>query len=137
MIEYPFVYALQPAGHPDSAFPVPTRMRYDPDDPWAVTIIFSVPQGDGTFNETIWVFARDLLIEAFDGPVGAGDIKVWIDEDGEKFNLMLRSPDGQAHVWTDTDSLRIFLNHTTQMVPVGGESDKLNIEKELHDLMEQ
>lgn len=135
MIEHPFIYALVPSGDPELMLPIPTRMSYDPDDPWAVTIKFDVPQPDGSFSETVWVFARDLLIEAFEGPVGAGDIKVWIEDD-EKLNIMLRAPEGTAHVWTDIDSVRIFLNHTTQIVPVGSEIDKIDFEREIQQLME-
>lgn len=134
-IEYPFVYALVPRDNPMVALPIPTRMSYEPEDPWAITIAFDVPQPNGGTVETVWTFARELLIDAFSGPAGLGDIKIWI-EDGEQFHIQLTSNEGQAHVWTDVDSVRAFLNHTTQIVPRGEESSKVNLDKELRELME-
>lgn len=114
--------------------PVPARLSYRADDPYAVTASFDVGAGE----PVRWVFARDLLDEGMVGPAGDGDVIVSPEvEEGELvIRLHLRSPDGAAVLTARADDVLLFLGETYAMVPAGRESDFLDIEALLSGLRE-
>lgn len=106
-------------------------LSYDVQDPFAVSAAFA---GDGTTIE--WVFARDLLINGLQTPSGEGDVHVW-PASGEAQDVVfisLCSPDGRAVLEADADDLRSFLDCTLDLVPVGCESQYVDIDTELASL---
>ena len=108
--------------------PLRVALRYGIDDPFAVTASFA---GDGMTIE--WVFARDLLVGGLERPCGEGDVRVWPSW-GAGHDLVLislTSPDGQALLEGDAHVLRAFLARTLELVPVGGESEHVNVDSEL------
>ena len=52
-------------------------------------------------------------------------------------NIELSSPFGQAHFEAPVKEIADFLGKTYQMVPAGQETDHVNVEAELTDLLRQ
>ncbi|MGZ8737285.1 MAG: SsgA family sporulation/cell division regulator [Nocardioides sp.] len=109
---------------PHGATPVEAELRYDPADPYAVSITFLV-RG----SEVVWVFGRDLLLHGVTEPVGDGDVQVLpsIDADGRAQVLVsLTAPSGQALVEVRARDVHDFLALTAQAVWPGTEGDRLS-----------
>ena len=51
---------------------LPASLVYDPEDPYAVALVFHASEGDVT-----WMVARELLVTGASGPAGDGDVMVW------------------------------------------------------------
>lgn len=79
---------------PERSIPVPARLAYRTDDPYAVHITFHI----GSEAPVHWTFARELLVEGVFRPVGEGDVRIRPGRaDGHAvIRLALRSPDGEA-----------------------------------------
>jgi hypothetical protein len=106
--------------------PIESEMHYDPSDPYAVTAVFLTGS-----SEVRWTFGRDLLLEGVQEPAGDGDVHVWpcMDADGGEVVLVeLCSPDGEALVQARAGELSSFLDRVTTAVPVGSESDLLDLD---------
>ena len=52
-------------------------------------------------------------------------------------NLKISSPSGQAHFEASVKEISDFLRHTYQVVPAGEESNHIDLEAELTDLLRQ
>jgi hypothetical protein len=128
--------------------PLVASMFYSGSDPYAVRMAFHV----GTDEPVEWIFARDLLAAGIESRQGEGDVHVWPSsgsgslsadlglpgsaEPGEKvLNIELSSPFGQAHFEAPAQAMAAFLRRTYQIVPPGQESDHIDIEAELNDLL--
>jgi hypothetical protein len=61
------------------------QLRYDVDDPYAVTMVFASDE-----VEVRWTFGRDLLLDGLDQPSGEGDVHLrpCLDSDGHAVVLM-------------------------------------------------
>jgi len=106
---------------PDEPTPLVAELRYDPADPYAVSMAFLK---DGV--EVVWVFARGLLLRGVYEPVGVGDVQVFpsVDADGHAVvALVLRAPTGSALVEGKTRDFLDFLAQTTRAVWPGTERD--------------
>lgn len=106
---------------------------YDLADPFAVTVTFCTPQGD-----LPWTFARDLLVRGLDGPNGDGDVHVWpsITARGRAVVLVeLSSPDGHLVAQARTDEVHRFLTRTLALVPAGTESEHLDVDRLVGQLL--
>ncbi|CAM5284970.1 SsgA family sporulation/cell division regulator [Streptomyces tanashiensis] len=57
---------------PERSIPVPARLSYRTDDPYAVHITFHV----GTDHPVNWTFARELLVEGVFRACGHGDVRI-------------------------------------------------------------
>jgi hypothetical protein len=109
---------------PQGATPVEAELRYDPADPYAVSIAFLVHG-----REVVWVFGRDLLLHGVTEPVGDGDVQVLpsIDADGRAQVLVsLAAPTGHALVEAPARDVHRFLALTAQAVWPGTEGDRLS-----------
>jgi Streptomyces sporulation and cell division protein, SsgA len=128
--------------------PLVASLYYSGRDPYAVRMAFHV----GTDEPVEWIFARDLLAAGIDSRQGEGDVQVWpsarscaeTDDldviggaEGAVLNIELSSPFGQAHFEAPARAMSAFLRRTYQIVPAGQESDYIDIEAELHDLLRQ
>jgi hypothetical protein len=105
---------------------VPADLRYDANDPFAVTLAIGPPASPIT-----WVFARELLQEGLLEPCGDGDVHVWPfpREDGEEVLLIeLVSTDGQALLEGDPAEVASFLALTHTFVAPGEESAYVDID---------
>jgi Streptomyces sporulation and cell division protein, SsgA len=108
-------------------------LGYSPADPYAVTATFRTSGGD-----VVWTFARDLIIGGLTAPTGDGDVHVWpcLDTSGRAVVIIeLNSPDGELLVQVPTQDLYRFVNRTLTSVPVGGESDFMDIDLLVSQLM--
>lgn len=119
--------------------PLVGSLYYSREDPYAIRVAFHV----GLDEPVEWIFARELLSAGMDGAEGAGDVKVWPSNDsqgglpGTILNLQLSSPYGQAHFEVPADEVATFLVRTYQLVPAGRESEHVDVEAELTDLLRQ
>ncbi|BBH16008.1 hypothetical protein Back2_02950 [Nocardioides baekrokdamisoli] len=105
---------------------VPTTMSYDKTDPYAVTLTFHAGSGD-----VVWMMARHLLLQGLTSPAGEGDIKVYpsIDEDARAVTVLdFSSPNGHLVGQAPTRELQEFVAESIAVVPVGTESDFLDLD---------
>ena len=106
---------------------------YDPADPFAVTVTFRTAYGD-----VAWTFARDLLLDGVDSPVGDGDVHVWPSEDDDGRPVVvveLESDDGQLLAQAPRWAVRRFVSRTLRAVPSGTESELLDLDAVLDALL--
>jgi hypothetical protein len=131
--------------------PLVASLYYSGRDPYAVRMAFHV----GTDEPVEWIFARDLLAAGINSRQGEGDVQVWpsshscadtarpdatgtADTEGNAvLNIELSSPFGRAHFEAPTRAMAAFLDRTYQVVPADQESDFIDIETELNDLLRQ
>ncbi|MEU2772385.1 SsgA family sporulation/cell division regulator [Streptomyces sp. NPDC007162] len=120
---------------PERSIPVPARLRYRSDDPYAVHVSFHITSDFPVH----WTFARDLLVEGVFRPSGHGDVRVWPTKaEGRSVVLMaLSSPDGDALLEAPTAQVSAWLERTLRAVPPGAESARLGIDDALDQLLAQ
>ena len=84
-----------------------------------------------------WIFSRDLLSAGLHGPAGEGDVQVWPGDDHglDVLNIALSSPFGQAHFEAPTAAIADFLDRTFRVIPAGSESDFIDVDTELDELL--
>ena len=132
--------------------PLVASMYYNDSDPYAVRMAFHV----GTDEPVEWIFARDLIAAGIESRHGEGDVQVWPSPvscaetenldvigsaeasgttTGTVLNIELSSPFGQAHFEAPAQEMSAFLQRTFQIVPAGTESNFIDIETELDDLL--
>ena len=105
---------------------VPTTLEYRADDPYAVSLTFHSSAGD-----VEWMVARTLLLQGLAAPTGDGDVKVYpsIDDDARAVAVLdFSSPDGRLVAEACTHDLQTFLARTFATVPVGTESQHLDLD---------
>jgi hypothetical protein len=120
---------------PERSIPVPARLGYRSEDPYAVHITFHI----NSEHPVDWTFARDLLVEGVFRPCGHGDVRVWPTKvDGRSVVLMaLSSPDGEALLEAPVPQVSAWLERTLRVVPPGAEGGRLGIDDELDQLLAQ
>ncbi|GGY53586.1 SsgA family sporulation/cell division regulator [Streptomyces djakartensis] len=120
---------------PEHRIPVPARLGYVTDDPYAVQVTFHV----GSVYAVTWTFARDLLVEGVFRPCGQGDVRVWpAKSEGRGVVLMaLSSPDGDALLQAPVAHVSAWLERTLRAVPPGTEAERLRLDDELDELLAQ
>ncbi|MFH9082822.1 SsgA family sporulation/cell division regulator [Streptomyces sp. NPDC017673] len=120
---------------PERSVPVPARLAYRSDDPYAVHITFHIDSA----HPVDWTFARDLLVEGVFRPCGHGDVRVWPTKtDGRGAVLMaLSSPDGDALLQAPVRQVSAWLERTLRAVPPGTEGGRLGIDDALDHLLAQ
>jgi hypothetical protein len=119
---------------PDSTtIPLVASMEYAADDPYAIRVAFYV----GNDEPVEWIFARELLTVGIVRRVGEGDVQVWpVDSISDHIlNIALSSPFGDALFEAPLLPLADFLHRTYQIVPAGRESEFVDLEAELDDLL--
>ncbi|MFF5550007.1 SsgA family sporulation/cell division regulator [Streptomyces olivaceoviridis] len=120
---------------PERSVPVPARLAYRSDDPYAVHITFHIDSA----HPVDWTFARDLLVEGVFRPCGDGDVRMWpAKADGRAVVLMaLSSPDGDALLQAPVPQVSAWLERTLRAVPPGTEGGLLGIDDALDHLLAQ
>ena len=118
---------------PERSIPVPARLSYRTEDPYAVHITFHI----GSDHPVNWTFARELLVEGVFRPCGHGDVRVWPTKvAGRGVVLMaLSSPDGDALLEAPASQITAWLERTLRAVPPGSEADRLGIDAGLAELL--
>jgi Streptomyces sporulation and cell division protein, SsgA len=117
--------------------PVAASFYYSREDPYAIRVDFHLDL-DWPVE---WTFARDLLSMGMVGCEGIGNVRVWPSAGpvggapGGVVNIELSSQSGQARFEAPAEEISDFVRRTWQIVPAGVESDHLNFEAELADLL--
>jgi hypothetical protein len=108
---------------------VAAHLRYDTRDPFAVCVSFDA----GGTERIEWTFARELLDQGLWQSTGDGDVRVW-PRGGAVF-LALCSPSGKAILETPRPAVADFVARTQRLVPVGRESEFIDLDRELDGLL--
>ncbi|KUL79537.1 MULTISPECIES: SsgA family sporulation/cell division regulator [Streptomyces] len=118
---------------PERSVPVPARLGYHSDDPYAVHVTFHITSAQPVH----WTFSRDLLVEGVFRPCGHGDVRVWpTKSEGRSVVLMaLSSPDGDALLEAPAAQVSAWLERTLRVVPPGTEAGQLGIDDALDELL--
>ncbi|MEU1404507.1 SsgA family sporulation/cell division regulator [Streptomyces sp. NPDC005728] len=118
---------------PERSVPVPARLGFRSDDPYAIHITFHI----NSEHPVNWTFARELLVEGVFRPCGHGDVRVWPAKvDGRSVVLMaLSSPDGDALLEAPSAQVSAWLERTLRVVPPGSEGGQLGIDDALDQLL--
>ncbi len=109
--------------------PVVTRWTYRADDPFAVSL--AVRTRHDRWVE--WLVARDLVVEALSGPTGIGDVRMTpqLVQGYDIVEIEIRSGDGRAVLEVDRDLLRGFVEASTEIVALGDESGRMDLDGEI------
>jgi hypothetical protein len=115
------------------AVPLVASLYYSAGDPYAILMAFHV----GAEDPVEWIFSRDLLAQGLHRPAGEGDVQVWPGDDHGLgvLNIALSSPFGQAHFEAPRSAVADFLNRTFGIIPPGRESDFIDVDGELDELL--
>ncbi|MEU3031407.1 SsgA family sporulation/cell division regulator [Streptomyces incarnatus] len=118
---------------PERSIPVPARLAYRSDDPYAVHVVFHI----NSEFPVHWTFARELLVEGVFRPCGHGDVRVWPTKSGGRSVVLmaLSSPDGDALLEAPTPQVSAWLERTLRVVPPGTEGGQLGIDDALDQLL--
>ena len=117
--------------------PLVASLFYFSEDPYAIRVVFH----EGADEPVEWTFARDLLSTGLQERIGPGDVTVWpsADSDGGArgcvLNIELSSPFGQAHFEASARRISDFLRRTYQIIPIGEESEHIDFEAGLKELL--
>lgn len=118
---------------PERSIPVPARLTYLTEDPYAVHIAFHI----GSDAPVHWTFARDLLVEGVFRPCGHGDVRIWPTkvEGRSVICVALTSPDGNALLEVPSAAVATWVERTLRIVAPGTESERLGIDEALAELL--
>ncbi|MFF5785911.1 SsgA family sporulation/cell division regulator [Streptomyces sp. NPDC012693] len=112
---------------------VPATLRYDREDPFAVTMAFPPPATlEGV--EVSWAFARELLVQGVERPAGDGDVRLR-PYGYDRTVVEFHAPEGVAMVHVRTSELRRFLERSQHLVPTGREHRYLDWDEDLARLL--
>jgi Streptomyces sporulation and cell division protein, SsgA len=77
--------------------------------------------------------ARDLVVEALTSPAGIGDIRLTpqIVQGYDIVEIEIRSCDGRAVLEVDRDLLRGFIEASCEIVALGDESGRMDLDGEI------
>jgi hypothetical protein len=118
---------------PERGVPVPARLTYRTNDPYAVHVTFHI----GSDNPVRWTFARELMVEGVFRPCGNGDVRIWpARAEGRNLILMaLSSPDGDALLEAPGHLVSAWLERTLRIVPPGTETARLDLDDGIAGLL--
>ncbi|MFJ5644882.1 SsgA family sporulation/cell division regulator [Streptomyces sp. NPDC093223] len=110
--------------------PVLAHLSYDPEDPFAVTAMFTL---DGRVLAR-WRLDREMLNESLRGPVGVGDVRLRPVRQGRWREVRMDFlgdplPGGERHhavVFAWAPALASFLGDTYMAVPPGREEVRMD-----------
>ncbi|MFF9349912.1 SsgA family sporulation/cell division regulator [Streptomyces sp. NPDC014734] len=118
---------------PERSIPIPARLEYRTQDPFAVHVAFHI----GSDFPVHWTFARDLLVEGVFRPCGHGDVRIWptkVDRRNVIF-VALTSPDGNALLEMPSAAVAAWVERTLRLVPPGTETERLCLDEALAELL--
>ncbi|MFD7537460.1 MULTISPECIES: SsgA family sporulation/cell division regulator [unclassified Streptomyces] len=118
---------------PDMHVPVPARLYYKKTDPYAVQFSFDITPDD----VIVWTFARELLDQGLTASAGIGDVKIAPSgpHQSRRFSIELESPSGYALLEGPAASVKAWLAKTFEVVPAGRESESVDIDSWLDELL--
>lgn len=121
-----------------TVLPLTAGLFYTNRNPYAIRIAFFTGHGE----RVEWTFARDLLSTGLEGAAGLGDVRVWPSPGAligfrRMLNLEISSPSGMARFEVPAKDVKNFLRRTYEIVPAAGESEHIDIEAGLNDLLRE
>jgi hypothetical protein len=138
------------SGPEHTIMPLMAGLHYASADPYAIRMAFHV----GTGEPVEWALSRDLLAAALVSPQGIGDVRAWpsaapggpaaggAEEEtaagpqaARVLHLEMSSPFGHAQFQASAAAVAAFLQKTYAIVPAGRESDFLDFDAELTELL--
>lgn len=113
--------------------PLRAEFRFDPDMPAVVTVGFLIERGPSL----TWHFGRELLHRGLTAMSGTGDVRMWPTTPGERETawLLIESPEVEALFELPTAPLAQWLGATYRIVPAEAETDALNWDDFLAELL--
>jgi Streptomyces sporulation and cell division protein, SsgA len=127
--------ALPSPSGKDTVVEMPGELRFEPTDPFAVTLTVLAPG-----SPVRWKIARDLLLHGCYERVGEGDVRIepGVDAAGRAVVLIrLDPPRGSAVLTTPTVAIVDFLDRVLAAVPIGTESEHLDVDRVIHLLLQE
>jgi Streptomyces sporulation and cell division protein, SsgA len=135
------------SGPEQAIVPLMAGLHYASADPYAIRVAFYA----GTGEPVEWALSRDLLAAALVSPQGTGDVRAWPSAapggpaaggawEGAAAGLLhleVSSPSGRALFQASAAAVAVFLEKTYAIVPAGRESDFLDLDAELAELLGQ
>jgi len=130
---------------PDLSVPLKAGLFYSRQDPYAVRMSLDA----GRAEPVEWFLSRDLLTAALHSRQGIGDVRAWpssaltarADEAGlagsKVLNIELGRPAECARFEADATGIGAFLAQTFELVPAGEETDFLDLDAGLAELLSQ
>jgi hypothetical protein len=103
---------------------VPAILRYDTSDPYAVVIAFPARAG----APVEWCVARETVARGLQAPVTVGDVHIRPASNGAEVHINFGSSRGDATLPLPMSEAIAFLNRTYELVPEGTETDWLDLE---------
>ena len=118
--------------------PLTAGLFYTARNPYAIRIAFFTGGGE----RVEWTFARELLATGLNGAAGLGDVRVWPSPASllgfrRVLNLEISSPAGMAQFALPAKDIRNFLRRTYAIVPEAAESDHLDFDAGLRNLLRE
>lgn len=113
---------------------LPVDLAFNPRDPYAVTLALS-----SGASRVEWTFSRDLLVAGRFEPVGQGDVEVWpsLDREGNAVLVIeLHTQGRSAFLQTSARGVHQFVEAMLASVPVGDESDHVDMDLLLSELLD-
>ena len=130
----------------DTIVPLMASLHYTCQDPYAIKMAFHI----GTDEPVEWTFARDLLAAALHSHEGIGDVQAWpspapdkpadaaeADTEPGVLNIAMTSPFGHAQFEAPASAIAGFLRRTYQIVPEGEETNYIDFDAEITELLSQ
>ncbi len=108
--------------------PVMTRWVYSAADPFAITLGIQTPRG----RWLEWLLGRDLIVTGLTERAGEGDVRIGWPHTGtaDVVSVEIRSSDGEAVLLVDRELLCRFIESTIQLVPLGCEFTRIDLDAE-------
>lgn len=122
--------ALWLVGPGPKAVPLVANLHYAASDPYAIRMTFHV----GSDEPVEWIFGRELLAVGVDDFAGDGDIRIQPSGEGT-LSIELSSPYGSALFEAPRSELVAFMERTYEIVKAGNESESVDIDAELDQLL--
>jgi hypothetical protein len=115
----------------DATAEVAGELRYDPSDPFAVTLVVC-PELESAVE---WVFARELLSQGVAEPAGQGDVTIEpAARDQQRMLQITLATDKVASLLTPMDRIVEFLVETYALVPSGCELEMVDVDAAIAQL---
>lgn len=119
----PEITTCTPASYWTNGYVLPCRLWYTSADPAAATIQFKDLEG----KVVNWTFARDIIRSGLHEPTGIADVHITPSEDdNQTIEVALRSPDGEALIFFERETLETYLNQTDAVVSPQEESTRIS-----------
>ncbi|MEU9372577.1 SsgA family sporulation/cell division regulator [Streptomyces sp. NPDC048255] len=114
----------------DRRFPILTRLHYDAQRPFEMTVTFRGITGE---TPVVWTFARDLMFDGRLHLVGLGDVRIWPIrvEQSTRVYLSLSSDSGECLVSACITHINMWCRRMSALVPPGTEHRHFDLDREV------